>query len=140
MAHFAKLDENNNVLFVTPLEDSLCDDNEEKGKAYLEKVHNWPYWKKTSYNTRGGKHYDPNTNELSPDQSKAYRGNYAGTGFQYDSALDLFKVRVQPFPSWTLNTTTGLYDPPVPEPVDTVENKAYQWNESSGAWDKVENP
>ena len=51
MAHFAKLDENNNVLFVTPLEDSICNDDEATGIAYLTKVHNWPYWRKTSYNT-----------------------------------------------------------------------------------------
>ena len=128
--------ENNNVIFVTPLDDAICNDDEATGVTYLDKIHHWPWWKKTSYNTRGGKHYTSD-NELSADQSKAYRANYAGFGYQYDAALDIFKTRVHTYPSWTLNTTTGLYDPPVPQPVDTVENKAYQWNETSGAWDKI---
>ena len=32
-------------------------------------------WIQTSYNTRGGKHYDPETGELSADQTKALRKN-----------------------------------------------------------------
>ena len=35
MAHFAKLDEDNNVLWVTPLDDSICNDDEATGVAYL---------------------------------------------------------------------------------------------------------
>jgi hypothetical protein len=35
-------------------------------------------------------HYDPLTNQPSADQSKAFRGNYAGLGFTYDEKLDAF--------------------------------------------------
>ena len=56
MAHFAKLDEDNNVLWVTPLDDSICNDDEATGVAYLTKHHNWPHWKKTSYNTYANEH------------------------------------------------------------------------------------
>ena len=37
-------------------------------------------WIQTSYNTRGGVHYDPETGEPSEDQSKALRKNYATYG------------------------------------------------------------
>ena len=47
-------------------------------------------WIQTSYNTRGGKHYNPETGELSADQSKALRGNYAGIGYIYDPIDDAF--------------------------------------------------
>lgn len=51
---------------------------------------------RTSFNTRGGVHYDPETGEPSADQSKAFRGNYAGIGFTYDEELDAF---IPPKPS-----------------------------------------
>ncbi len=38
-------------------------------------------WIQTSYNTRGGVHYNPNTNTPSEDQTKALRKNYAGIGY-----------------------------------------------------------
>ena len=49
---------------------------------------------RTSYNTRGGVHYTDG--EPSADQSKAFRGNYAGIGFTYDEELDAF---IPPKPS-----------------------------------------
>ena len=56
MAHFAKLDSDNNVLWVTPLQDDISNDDEATGVAYLTKHHNWPLWKKTSFNTSKGVH------------------------------------------------------------------------------------
>ena len=41
-------------------------------------------WIQTSYNTRGGVHYKPNSNIPSDDQSKALRKNYAGSDWIYD--------------------------------------------------------
>jgi hypothetical protein len=40
--------------------------------------------KRTSYNTRGGVHYQADNNTPSIDQSKAFRKNYAGIGYYYD--------------------------------------------------------
>ena len=65
-------------------------------------------WIQTSYNTRGGVHYQPNSNTPSSDQSKALRKNYAGVGFVYDSDKDAF-YEPQPYPSWTLNNTTAEF-------------------------------
>ena len=83
-------------------------------------------WIQTSYNTRGGVHYEPNSNTPSSDQSKALRKNYAAVGYTYDKKRDAF-IPPQQFPSWTLNETTCLWDPPMPQPSD---GKAYLWDES----------
>jgi len=125
MAHFAKLDENNNVLWVTPLDDSICNDDEATGVAYLTEHHNWPYWKKTSYNTFANEHKTGKT---------AYRGNYASVGHVYDPDLDIFKQKNKPYPSWTMNNTTGLFEAPVARPSDDADNKDHVWDESSQSW------
>ena len=83
-------------------------------------------WIQTSYNTRGGIHYEPNSNTPSSDQSKALRKNYAGIGWTYDSEKDAFYAP-QPYASWTLNTTSYLWEAPISYPTD---GKAYLWNES----------
>jgi len=90
-------------------------------------------WIQTSYNTRGGVHYNPNTNEPSEDQSKALRKNYAGIGYTYDSTRDAF-IPPQPFNSWTLNEDTCLWDSPVAYPED---GKLYKWNEEILNWEEV---
>ena len=127
MAHFAKLDSNNIVTFVTVgrqeddgKEQELCD---RTGDTYRQ----------TSYNTKGGIHYDPETNEPSADQSKAFRKNYAGKGYTYDETRDAF-IQPKPYPSWVLNETTCLWDAPVEMPDD---DKRYNWNEDTQSWDKI---
>lgn len=89
-------------------------------------------WLKTSYNTRGGVYYVPNSYPpvADPDQSKAFRKNYAGIGFKYDAELDAF-IPPQPYPSWILNTTTGLWNAPTPRPND---GKFYVWDEATVSW------
>lgn len=88
-------------------------------------------WIQTSYNTRGGIHYKPNSETPSEDQSKALRKNYAGIGFTYDHKKDAF-IPPQPFASWILNEETCLWEAPTKMPVDT--NKNYKWNESLLCW------
>ncbi len=88
-------------------------------------------WIKTSYNTSGGVHYQPNSNTPSDDQSKALRKNYAGVGYTYDQTRDAF-IPPKPFNSWTLNETTCLWDPPVVYPTD---GQNYTWNEETQQWD-----
>ena len=90
-------------------------------------------WIQTSYNTRGGVHYQPNTNEPSEDQSKALRKNYAGIGYTYDSTRDAF-IPPQPFNSWILNEDACLWDSPVAYPED---GKLYKWNEEILNWEEV---
>ena len=78
-------------------------------------------WVKTSYNTHGGVH----TNGKTP-----LRKNYAGVGYTYDTTRDAF-IPPQPYPSWTLNEDTCLWDCPVAYP-DDGEN--YSWDESAKSW------
>jgi hypothetical protein len=90
-------------------------------------------WIQTSYNTRGGVHYNPETGEPSVDQSKALRKNYAGIGYTYDAQKDAF-IPPKPFASWELNEDTCLWESPVPYPDD---GELYTWNESTTSWDLV---
>jgi hypothetical protein len=85
-------------------------------------------WVQTSYNTRGGKHYAPDSNE--EDSGTPLRKNYAGIGYVYDSVRDAF-YSPQPYPSWTLNDTTCLWEAPVAYPDD---DKRYSWDEDTTAW------
>jgi len=87
-------------------------------------------WIKTSYNTKGGIHYDQ-AKKPSKDQSKALRKNFAGKGFTYDQELDAF-IPPKPFDSWKLNETSCLWEPPVSMPTD---GKPYNWNESTKKWE-----
>lgn len=87
-------------------------------------------WVKTSYNTYGGIHYEPNSWTPSPDQAKSLRKNYAGIGFTYDKTRDAF-IPIKPYPSWVLNEQTCLWEAPVPYPND---GKNYQWDEQKQEW------
>mgnify|MGYP003121633599 CR=1 FL=1 len=87
-------------------------------------------WIQTSYNTHGGIHYEPNSTTPREDQSGALRYNYAGIGYLYDPVADAF-YEPQPYPSWTLNTSTYLWEPPVAYPTD---NEKYDWNEETQNW------
>ena len=81
--------------------------------------------RKLTYNTHGGVHLDGGT---------PLRKNYAGVGFTYNKILDAF-ISPQPYPSWTLNEETCLWNPPTAYPDDGL---LYEWNEENLAWDLVE--
>ena len=150
MAHFAKIGLNSKVIAVLTLDnkDMLNGDgveDESVGQQYLEKHNNWPspMWIQTSYNTREGKHYDNKTGELSADQSKALRGNYAGIGYTWDEDNNLFYPK-KPYANWVLNTTDARWHSPIGDaPALTADqeagNSCYEWNESTQAWD-LKNP
>jgi hypothetical protein len=123
MAHYAYLDENNIVTMVVVGRD----DNDINWEEYYGA-------KRTSYNTRGGIYYIPNTNQPDPDQTKAFRKNYASVGYLYDVVLDAF-IPPQPYPSWTLDNTTADWIPPTPMPTD---GKMYFWNETTQTWDVID--
>ena len=127
MAHFAKLDKNNVVIFVTVGRD---EDREEELTERTGDV-----YKQTSYNTRAGVHYGSD-GQPSADQSKAFRKNYAGLGYKYDPVRDAF-VPPRPYASWVLDDATCLWKAPVdmPEDAGTGEPpKRYRWDEITTAW------
>ena len=106
MTHFAKI-ENDTVTQVIVAEQDFID---------------WQpgEWVQTSYNTRGGQH----------PEGRPLRKNYAGVGYSYDRQKDAF-IPPQPFPSWTLNDETCLWDAPVPYPEG---EERWLWNEELQNW------
>ena len=61
-----------------------------------------------------------------------FRNQYAGIGFTYDEANDVF-IAPQPYPSWTLNNFK--WEPPVSKPEVDPENPViYIWDEDNLQW------
>jgi hypothetical protein len=139
MAHFAKIGMSSKVIQVLTLDnkDMLNADgteDESVGQYYLERHNNWPaqMWIQTSYNTSGGKH-------SSGDDSKALRGNYAGIGYTWDEDNNIFYAK-KPHASWILDIPTATWKSPIGDPPDLgaeKETHRYEWNEDTGAWDKI---
>ena len=77
-------------------------------------------WVQTSYNTLGGVHSLGNI---------PLRKNYAGIGYVYDEGRDAFYIP-QPYPSWTLNEDTCLWDSPMPYPSEGE----HEWDEDNQEW------
>tara|TARA_R110002072_G_scaffold67154_1_gene164950 strand:- start:27 stop:437 length:411 start_codon:yes stop_codon:yes gene_type:complete len=71
-------------------------------------------WVQTSYNTQGGAHSGGKT---------PLRKNYAGVGDTYDSTRDAFYAP-QPYPSWTLNESSCMWEAPTPKPTVNDEDCA----------------
>ena len=93
-------------------------------------------WIQTSYNTFGGKHYDPETGL--EDDKPPLRKNYAGLDFTYDRENDAF-IPPKPFPSFVFNEETFRWDPPIPYPEGMSGGlHRYIWNEEhyqkTGKW------
>jgi hypothetical protein len=111
MAHYAFLDENNIVIEVitgvdeTELIEGL--DPETWYGNFRNQV-----CKRTSYN-------------------RNIRGAYAGIGYSYNEAEDIF-IAPQPYASWIRNGS--FWDAPIPYPLD---GKVYNWNETEGAWNEL---
>ena len=137
MAHYAKLGINSKVINVEVVANSDCQnadgiEDEEVGRQFLERILNWPLWKRTSYNTSGGQHRLGGT---------PFRGNYAGIGMIYDEDNDIF-ISKKPHASWVLNTAEARWQSPIGDAPelsdDEKETHRYVWNESGQSWDKTE--
>ena len=96
MAYFAQLDENNVVLQVLALDNSLLLDaegqeQEELGVQFLKNLLGQETtWKQTSYNTHANEHLLGGV---------SFRKNYAGIGYVFNAQLDAFippKPELQP--------------------------------------------
>ena len=101
-------------------------------------------WVQTSYNTYGNVHYAPSppAEPHTPDGGTPLRANYAGIGYTYDSSYTIDGVvgvfyAPQPYPSWILNTSTFLWEAPVPYPND---GNQYYWDEATQSWVLIPTP
>ena len=111
MAHFAEINSQNLVLRVLV----VPDEEQHRGQEFLASdLKLGGTWIQTSYNHR-------------------IRKQYAGIGFKYDANADVF-IAPQPFPSWTKNEETYIWEAPVAMPTD---GKHYIWNEADQKWDEV---
>ena len=131
MAHYAQLGVDNIVTRVWTVNNIDCMtvggiEKDEIGQAYLKEHHGDLTLVKCSYNTQKGVHVLGGT---------PFRANYPGVGWYYNSTHDIFH---EPRPkdkngndcnSWTLNTTTGMYDPPISYP-NAAPLEYWTWDES----------
>jgi len=133
MAHYAYIDETNTVtrVIVGPDEGSEPEGVESWETYFSAKGKGQAL--QTSYNTRGGVHYNAETGEPSADQTKALRKNYAGVRYLYDFERDAF-IPPKPFESWVLDEATCLWAAPSPYPEDGA---SYSWDEAAGDWVEV---
>ena len=145
MAHFAKLGANGKVIQVLTMDnDKMLNadgvEDETVGQQWLETHNNWPaqMWIQTSYNTSRNTHN-------SGDNSKAFRGNYAGIGYTWDEDNQIFWPK-KPFASWVKDTSDAQWHSPIGDaPALTAEQQSqndagtnhwvYNWNESGQSWD-----
>ena len=128
MAHFTQLDSDSIVTNVIVVADSDAP-NEAAGIAFCQSL------------------LGADTNWVQTSYTANIRFRYAGIGMKYDSANDVFYEQ-QPYPSWTLNTSTWNWEPPVAFPNDAgfdndeepTEYVSYTWDEDSTTWTRtVEN-
>ena len=114
MAHYAKVNDGivtKVIVAEADFFDTFVDDSPGK-------------WIQTSYNTHGGEHSLGGT---------PLRKNFAGVGFTYDSEKDAF-IAPKPFPSWTLDEDTCLWEAPVAYP----DSGIHTWDEETKQWVEIE--
>lgn len=120
MAHFAELGADNEVLRVIVVHNNeLLDgdgvEQEQLGINFCQRLFGGR-WVQTSYNG-------------------SFRKNFAGNGYTYDEDRDAF-IEPKPYPSWTLNEDTCIWEPPIAAPLDT--DQVYVWEEETTSWRPVE--
>jgi len=121
MAHFAEIDENNNVLRVVvacseEVNNYGGDQSEAAASRFAKTVNlsfNGVKWVQTSYNN-------------------SFRKRFAGIGMTYDPVNNVF-IHEQPFASWTLDSEFE-WQPPVARPLETELYKNTHWDEDNQRW------
>ena len=107
MDYYAFLDSNNVVTEVIPGKDQGSDNTD------------WEQW-----------YGDFRGQVCKRCRTDGFRKNFGNIGFIYDENRDAF-MPTQPYPSWTLNEDTCLWEPPVPFPTD---GQLYNWDEPTTSW------
>lgn len=119
MAHFAQLNESNEVINVIVVDNSDITiegmSEEEAGIQFLNSILPNKIWKQTSY-------------------SSAFRKNFAGIGYKYMTGIDAF-VPPKPYESWVLNEAIGAWEAPSAKPEGN-----YEWDEPTVSWVQGETP
>ncbi len=133
MAHYAHI-EDGIVTQISIIKNEVIEDSEgveqdSLATEFLTSLYGPKTYIKCSYNTYNGEHLLGGT---------PLRHNYPGVGWTYNSENDVF-VEAKPFDSWTLNTSTWHWEPPVAMPDYDPENpQEYFWNEETQSWDGID--
>ena len=130
MAHFAEIDDTNNVLRVLV----VPDEQEHRGQEFLaDDLGLGGTWIQTSYNTHSNVHVGE---DGEPDGGTPLRSNYASVGGVYDPINDVFhaqrpvEINGVVCDLWTIGAPAWQWEPPTPQP---VEGFSY-WDENEGDW------
>ena len=124
MAHFAELDNNNEVIQVIVISNEDVDANggdySSQAETFVANLiphsENGVAWKQTSYNNN-------------------QRKQYAGIGLTYDAAKDKF-ILPKPFASWSLDSNDDWQAPVTYPNVDEIESNPVLilWDETNKKW------
>jgi hypothetical protein len=123
MAHYARINSENIVTYVTPIPNEMITDEngiEHEHRALAHLYATIPNsandrWVQTSYNNN-------------------FRVRYAGLGYTYNESLDAF-IPPKPYESWTLNEEIVNWEAPVQYPTD---GNFYEWDEENLKWKLVD--
>ena len=146
MAHYAVLDEDNVVLEVLTGMDEDDTDNLPEGyedwESWYSSLRDGKTVVRTSYNTRDGVHYQPDSDEPSETQEKALRGNYCGQDWVYLPDDDIF-LPPKRYHYFVADLDNYAWKPPVDKPNDTDnfywDDNTYQQDNTTG-WLIVPDP
>ena len=111
MAHFARIDENNKVIEVIPLQD----EQEHRGAEFIAELGFDGVWIQTSYNGR-------------------IRRRFAFVGCTYDPINDVF-IEPCPHSGWTLDENFD-WVPPIPKPPES-ESVKFFWSDAQRRWTEI---
>ena len=145
MAHYAVLDDDNVVIEVlTGMDEDNTNlpDGFDDWESYYSSLKDNKTVKRTSYNTRDGVHYEPNSDTASDTQEKALRGNYAGVDWVYLPDEDIF-LPPKRYYYFVPDVANFVWKPPVDKPNDTDnfywDDNTYQQDNTTG-WLIVPDP
>ncbi len=126
MAHFAQLDDNNDVVNVIQLDTMEIvsrDTNLEVESIGIDKLQSM---------------FGSDTKWVQTHYGSSIRSKFASIGDKYDESKDCF-ISPKPYPSWTFSDTTLTWEAPVTKPDDIVNDdetiSVYIWNESENKWE-----
>ena len=136
MAHFAKIDLNNDVVDCIVIHNDVAT-SEAAGQEFIANVlKKEGTWLQTSYNTVADVHRLGGT---------PLRGNFGTKGSTWDPVLEIF-MPPKPFPSWVMSNSASKWTSPIGDrPSFTAEQESqnaagthdwfYYWNEEDLSWE-----
>ncbi len=136
MAHFAKIDSNNDVVDCIVIHNDVAP-SEAAGQEFIANVlKKEGTWLQTSYNTVADVHRLGGT---------PLRGNFGTKGSTWDPVLEIF-MPPKPFPSWVMSNSASKWTSPIGDrPSFTAEQESqnaagthdwlYYWDEENLSWE-----